>query len=241
MRFICLLTIVASIAFVGSGCGKRRAKRERPEVKEGVTVKPEDVLFINFNENWRRLVNTSPQIVLPVVRTTRQETQWQPVVTPDCVFSPDAGRMMPQITLTWNEIAAGPPVNVAALGQAEQEGAGIRFDLGLHHDPFTRNYFSSALATDKLKRFTVPSNSPLANDAQAVMLTGPGLFPKLVDYRAVALQERGTNRPFTQHTLVMRDLSQGLTYTIRMSRLATGQWNEEKQFAFLAPVCPNSF
>jgi hypothetical protein len=169
------------------------------------------------------------------------------------VFSADAGRMAAQVTLVWNEavggvIVEGPRVGkkaaqpaaaapAAAAAQSEQ----IRFDVAVDHNAFARNYYSSALATDKLKRFTLPSNSALLTDTQSVLLTGPGLFPKLMDFKSQALTDRDTNQQFLRQELVLKDLKQGLTYAIRMSRLAGSQWNGEQQFAFVAPVCPNKF
>jgi len=256
MRFACVLALAVCILSIGA-CNRQRRRNRDIERGEGVIVKPQDVLFVNFERNWRQMVSQSPQLLLPVVPPEKPQPAWEPLVIPECVFSSDAGRMSAQVTLVWNEAiggviieaprvaragrAAAPPSPAAAQSTAAAEPASIRFDLGLEHNPFVRNYFSSALATDKLKRFSLPSNSALMTDTQAVLLSGPGLFPKLMDFRAQTLTDRDTNQQFSRQELVLKDLKQGLTYTIRMSRLAQTQWGDEQQFAFLAPVCPNAF
>jgi hypothetical protein len=47
----------------------------------------------------------------------------------------------------------------------------------------------------------------LTSDTEALLLTGPGLFPKLMDFRVEALEE--ADRPISQMTIVLRDLSDG--------------------------------
>lgn len=232
MRLTTLATISAGAVLVGA-CGHsatkvKAADRERIDLSQGVTTNPraEDKAFKNFKDNWRQFIIASPELALPVVRSTHKEP-WQPQVLAECVSSPDAGGIVPQVTLSWNEM--GP------------ENPPTRFDLALHHNGFIRNYYSSALGTGRLQRFMLPSNNALAKDVEAVLLTGPGLFPKLMDFRTETLQDRDTKRQFRKETLVLRDLGPGLTYTIRMSRRARNGWEEEKQFAFLTPVCPNSF
>jgi hypothetical protein len=74
-----------------------------------------------------------------------------------------------------------------------------------------------------------------------VLLTGPGLFPKLMDFKSQTVQDRDTNRQITNYSLVLRDLNHGVTYTIRASQLVGNEWTNERQFAFVTPVCPKSF
>src|SRR5208283_3820940 len=114
------------------------------------------------------------------------------------------------------------------------------FDLGLVHDAFAGNFFSSALSTENGKRFSLPSDSALIKNPEALLLTGPGLFPKLLDYRAEVLEDRNTNRQFVRQTVVLGELSQGLSYNMRVSRPADDRWNADRQFVFISPVCPNS-
>ena len=73
------------------------------------------------------------------------------------------------------------------------------------------------------------------------MLTGPSLFPKLMDYRTETFQDRETRREIKKRTLVLRDLSPGLSYTIRLSAPGDSRWDEQKKFVFLTPVCPKEF
>jgi hypothetical protein len=129
------------------------------------------------------------------------------------------------VTLSWRE-------------EPQEDPPALRFDLAILHDGFARNYYSAALATDKLQRFKLPPTSALITNEEAVLLTGPGLFPKIVDFTVQATQDRETGRAFTLHTLVLRDLSDGLTYTIRIDRASASAWKEAGRYVFLTPVCP---
>jgi len=222
-------------------------EREREiELSQSVTnkLKPEDIIFRDFAKSWPQFVNKAPILALPVVTPATPPPLWQPIVQAECIFSPDAGGEVPQVTLTWNEVSGSQVTTAAAVSAqvAAPSPAATRFDLTLVHDGFARSYYSTGLGSDKLKRFNLPANSSLAADTAAVLLTGPGLFPKLIDFRTETLRERDTNRPFVRRALVLRDFNPGLTYTIRRSTLVGEQnWDEDGRFAFLTPVCPNSF
>jgi hypothetical protein len=235
-------------------CRGRDVRRtdERIDLDQKVTVapKPQDVIFVDFQKNWRRFISPSAELARPVVHRPEpgpKEERWAPIVTPECVFSADAGGRVPQVTLVWDEPFSTREIRakVAQEGPAGQASPadipGVRFDLALHRDGFGRNYYTAILAPEKLQRFKLPSNSDLINDTEAVLLTGPGLFPKLMDFRAEMLEDHATRQVFSQLTLVLRDLSDGLTYTIRMDRAGASVWNEEKRFTFLTPICPQSF
>jgi hypothetical protein len=242
MLFVCIVSVIAC-----TGQGTRTAATdEKIALEQHVTnePKPQDAVFNQFPATWRKtVISSSAELTRPVrhIEPKPGEPAWAPVVIAQCVFSADAGGMVPQVTLSWNA-----PVSVAPnRAQARQEGqapaADLRIDLALHHNGFVRNYYSTVLAADKLQRFKLPSNSALVSDQEAVLLTGPGLFPKLMDFRTEMLQERDTNRPFQKYTMILRDLSQGLTYTIRIDRASGSEWSEERRAVFLTPVCPDSF
>jgi len=235
-------------------CDRRggRTTDEHIDLDQDVTVdrKPRDVIFVDFEKNWRQFISPSPELEKPVVPLPApepKEERWAPIVTSECVFSADAGGRVPQVTLVWNESAGVVEAPVKGSAQVPvaatipRETPGVRFDLALHRDGFGRNYYTSILAAEKLERFKLPSNSGLVDDTEAVLLTGPGLFPKLMDFRVEALPDHETGRLFDQLTLVLRDLSDGLSYTIRMDRPMEARWNEEKRFTFLTPICPQSF
>lgn len=256
MRSTWLLWIPLVVAAV-CGCSRdgNAAGRESErgvELDQRVTHDPkaQDVVFKDFSNNWRQFISKAPELALPVVPSPERAPLWQPVVHVQCLYSEDAGGTVPQVTLTWNDWS--PPsssragaltgVKTAANAAAPTEPQpATRFDLTLHHDGFARNYYSSGLSTEQLKRFMLPENSALVQDTAAVMLTGPGLFPKLMEFRTQMLTERNTNRAFAQRTLVLRDLNPGLTYTIRRSTLRQHDWGEDGRSAFLTPICPNSF
>jgi len=198
-------------------------------------------VFKDFDQNWRQFVSKSPRLAALVVGTVqRGEAAPEPVITPGCVFSESAKGYVPRIMLSWNE-APVQVVNERSARAQEEQVPEMRIDLGLHHDPFVRNYFSSALSTEVSKRFSLPSNSALLSDPEAVRLTGPGLFPQLMEVRTQLLHDATSNRQFAKNTVVIQELSPGLSYSMRVSRPAGDQWTADQQFVFVSPVCPTSF
>jgi len=235
-----------------SGCSRfGHGERDGVDLGQNVTVnsKPLDPVFKDFSNTWRQFISSSPELALAVAEGGKRETTPpEPITFSECVFSPDARGYVPQVTITWNEMSEKVTSGPATPGPAIKASAAVaqqpplrRFDLGLHHDPFARNFYSSAFSTDQYKRFSLPSNSALVNNPEAVLLTGPGLFPKLMDYKSVSLQDPATNLPFTKQTLVVRELSEGISNTMRVSHLVGNEWTTDREFIFLAPVCPVSF
>jgi hypothetical protein len=253
VRSICLLSIVL-IAFM-SGCRDRsgRENSNRIELGQNVTVssKALDPVFSDFPRSWRQFISKKPELAIPVTGAapSQDARSPQPIIIPQCVYSPEARGYVPQVSVSWDESLAPPvePPSIAARKRQwkepnhQPEPSVHRFDLGLFHDSFERNLFSSALSTDKLQRFNLPQNSGLVNDQEAVLLTGPGLFPELVDYRASTVRDNSTNREFLKQTVVLRELSQGITNQMRVSHLVGREWNIEQKCVFLVPVCPNRF
>jgi hypothetical protein len=249
MRFLCLVSIFVQVAVITAcnrhgGGASLSAESERIELGQNVTVpgNREDSEFKDFAKNWRRFISTSPEIAAPVVGTvSREPAGAEPVIDSQCVFSPDAQGLVPQITISWNEPAtAAAPPHGRTEAQAPAQVSRLRFDLGLHYNAFSRNYYSTGLSTEKLQRFSLPSNSALVNNPEAVILTGPGLFPRLMNFNTQIVEDR-SNRRFEKQTIVLRDLNQGISYTMRVSRQAGKQWSAYRQIVFVVPVCPRSF
>jgi hypothetical protein len=249
MRLLCLISIVVQVALL-TACNRkgdrgRGVESEQIDLSQNVTQQGNsgDLAFKDFAKNWRNFISASPEIAAPVVGTVKREpAAAEPVIISECVLSPDARGYVPQITIIWNEPASQvTEVRARAQQQAQAEVPRMRFDLGLHYNAFGRNYYSAILSTDKLQRFSLPSNSALVNNPEAVVLTGPGLFPKMMDFTSQVVQDRGTSRRFDKQTLVLREVNQGITYTMRVSRLAGNKWNADRQVIFMAPVCPSSF
>jgi len=249
MRFSCLIWLFAQIALI-SACNRQAGQSggvegDRINLSQNVTTagRPVDVAFKDFEKNWRRFISTSPEVAAPVVGTIKREPSVpEPVIFSECVFSPDAKGYVPQVTISWNEPAA--PV-AEIRGKAPQaapgEAARMRFDLGVHYNAFSRNYYSAILSTNKLQRFSLPSNSALVSNPEAVVLTGPGLFPKLMEFTTQTVQDSKANRRLEKQTMVLRDLNQGISYSMRVSRPAGNQWTADRQMVFMSPVCPTSF
>ncbi len=241
MRGVCSLLLAMSLASLFA-CSNQSTRRGVPVVQRPVVPQPQDVLFKDFPKNWRQHIASTPVLKLPVTPPARGEQTWQPSVISACVFSIDAGGLVPEVNISWNEpIRVTEPRLAAAQAQAQgtpnASGAQLRFDLALQQNAFARNYYSTALSTSKLERFALPSNSPMVNDEAAVLQAGPGLFPKLMDFRAEDLQDRDTRQRFNKYTLVMRDLNQGVSYVFRVSRLQRNEWSDPRQLVVLTPVC----
>ncbi len=246
LRLAAVLSVgIALLSACRSPAKSKKGDAERIDLSQNVTTKPrpEDKIFINFEKNWREFISQRPEFTRPVIQRREPPSvpEPEPIIQAECVFSADAGGLVPQVTITWNQAASGGVGLRAAAEQNQAQTPPVRLDLGLHQDAFTRNYFTSALSTQKLQRFNLPANSALVNNPEAVLLTGPGLFPKLMDFRIEVLQDRDTKRQFDRQTAVIRDLNQGLSYALRVSQASNDQWSEERRFVFLTPVCPTSF
>lgn len=247
--FSLVLCIVCSSACSSSKQPVRRGERDEINLNQNVTVnsKPRDVVFKDFEQNWRQFVSTNPRLSAPVVgEVKRREGVPEPIISPACNYSDGAKGYVPRITITWNELPSQGVSERSVRGREVQatQAAGqvpeMRIDLGLHHDPFTRNYYSSVLSTEVAKRFSLPSNSALVNDSEAVRLTGPGLFPQLMEFRYQVLQDAVTHRQFAKSTVVLQELSEGLSYQVRVSRPTGNGWTADQQFVFVSPVCQNA-
>ena len=251
LRLTTWLLIFLSITLI-IACGRGTRQGQRPDthkvidLDQNVTTdtKPQDIIFVDFANNWKKFISPLQEFTLPVVplRDESQKNAWQPLVFSECVFSADAGAYVPQVTLTWiGPVTQTPVPSITRQTQGGTEASKIRFDLTVQYKGFERNTYSTALTTDKLKRFFLPSNSDLVSHPEAVLLTGPSLFPKLMDFRTENVRDRDTDRDIEKQTLVLRDLSPGLTYTIRLCVLGDKQWTEDREFVFLTPVCPKGF
>jgi len=257
LSWLVLICLFSNTACNRKSGGSRRAG-EGVRLDQEVTnePKPKDAIFIDFQNNWRKFISPSAELALPVIPTKKEgpppSPALQPVITSQCVFSEDAGGYVPLVTIIWVETSApqpGPGIALAAQvqqpaqaqSQPTPDPSKIRFDLALHFQGFEKNQFTSTLAADKEKRFNLPSNSAFVTNSDSVLLTGPTLFPKVIDFRAEMVRDRDNNRDVPRSTLVLRDLSQALAYTLRVSTLGQNQWNETKQVVFTTPNCPQDF
>jgi hypothetical protein len=226
-----ILVVVIGIVTIGACARGARSdvesadKRTPIDLTQNVTAerKTQDKTFIGFEKNWRQFISASPQLARPVV-AARGGTPWEPHVTSECVFSADAGGAVPQVTIEWSEDQQTEPL--------------LRFDLAIVHDGFARNQYTSAIPAAKFDRFLLPRTSALISNQDAVLLTGPGLFPKIVDFKVQPLHDPTTSRMVAVHRLVLRDLSPGLTYTLRIDHESATEWMERGRYSFLTPVCP---
>jgi len=265
MLFRVILSWLILTCLIPTTACKRRGPQRTGEgvsLDQNVThdKKPKDPIFIDFQNNWRKFISPTAELALPVIPIKKEEQPRevpQPVINSQCVFSADAGGFVPQVTLLWTETPApspspGPVIELARQvkqpqpEQAQQlqqpaDPSKLRFDLAVHFQGFEKNQFTSTLASDKEKRFNLPSNSNFIANSDALLLSGPSLFPKVMDFRTEMVRDRDANRDIPKSTLVLRDLNGGLAYKLRMSTLGQNQWNEIKQVVFTTPICPQDF
>ena len=264
--------VVALILFVLSDFGKQSplsflGKAEVPPGAEGIDlenavdfeqgittdIQPVDAIFADFEGNWRQFISPREELTLDVV-TEDPEVPWKPLVYSECVFSEGAGANVPLMTLTWVEPA---PIT---------DKTPVRFDLTPHYLGFERESYSTIFPVVAQQRFNLPMNSALASDPEAVLLTGPGIFPKLVDFNQVVLTGRGgpvtaapaldttgptppgvstddaaAARAGVQYTIKLQDLNPGLAYKFRKCDLVESAWRSDQTVTFSTPVCTQKF
>lgn len=238
MRWMRLFVILA-VAFM-SGC-RGGSVRGNEREREQVLSKAQSPEFKDFKNNWRQFISKSPEFTLPVTGIVTPPAG-EPIISSECVFAAEAHGYVPQVTISWTDPAA--VVGGTAEMQARQQPAQApvrRFDLGQHYKSFDRNLYSSALSTDKLKRFNLPSNSALVDNPQAVVEAGPGLFPVLADYRAEEIKDQKSDRRFYKETVVLSELSEGISNTLRVNSLSGREWKADREIQFMVPVCPVHF
>jgi len=263
--------IVALILFILSDFGKQSpfaflSKADVPpgaegidlensvDLEQGVTtdIKPVDEIFVNFEANWREFISPREELTLDVV-TEDPEEPWNPMVFSECAFSEGAGANVPLMTLTWVEPA---PIT---------DKVPVRFDLTPHYQGFERESYTTIFPVAVQQRFNLPMNSALIANPEAVLLTGPGIFPKVVDFSQVVLTgaggpvaavaldpdrlkesgvesvEPGDARAGYQVTIKLRDLNPGLAYKFRKCDLVQSSWRSDQTVTFSTPVCTQKF
>jgi hypothetical protein len=239
-RLLCYVLVLIGVLSLSS-CRSKDLDSERGEGDhDGVNaIQPKDPIFLDFRRNFKQLVSTSHELTLPVSIVGQPKgARWLPIIQQDCVFSAAAGKNVPQVTLTWNEVPQPATLQVAETNLPPTR---LRFDLSLHFQGLEQNEYSSALSTDTLKRFVLPSNSTLVSNTDALLVTGPSLFPKLVSFHAQTITPPGSSQSVSRQTLVMSEFAQGLAYRLRRARFGGQQWNEDGQLSFSTPVCPQDF
>lgn len=159
------------------------------------------------------------------VDTSGPLQNWDPEIKVDCQYYAAAGGRIPLVQVHW----LSPPANTP-----------VRFDIALHYQGFQKNYYSTLFPVEKEKRFGLPLQSNYIRDSPAVLLTGPSLFPKVVDYQS-AIDTSATRIGKTHidgNTLLLTDVGPGLAYRIRMCTFAKGAWTPSHEILFSAPICP---
>jgi hypothetical protein len=243
---------VAVILFVLSDYGKQSpfvslAKDDVPPGAEGIdldnyvdleqevttNIQPVDAIFVDFEKNWRNFISRRDELTLQVVETDDDEPR-DPLIFSECVFSEGAGAYVPLMTLTW--------VEPAPVSDTEP----LRFDLTTHYQGFQRESYTTIFPVEVEQRFKLPMQSSLVENTEAVLLTGPAIFPKVVGFDQVQLT-RGSGVRETdagtgyQYTIKLQDLAPGLAYKFRKAELVESTWRADQLVTFSTPVCPQEF
>jgi len=186
---------------------------------------PRDTVFRNFNQNWKKFISTQAELD-KAVDTSQQPMGWEPEIRVDCQYSRAAGGIIPLVQVSWT---------------SAQADTNVRMDIALLYRGFQNNYYSTVFPLTPNRRFALALHSNYLKDSAAVLLTGPSLFPKVVDFR---LREADTSAKavqgpaLRQHTLLLTDVGPGLTYRLRMCMLHEGSWQTSREMLFSAPICP---
>lgn len=250
------IAILIIVFLILTKCGTQSPFKDDPfkdrtdnqiDLDQGVTVKaqPTDSLFANFAKFWPTLISTKPELSLPVITLgdddDDREEPWNPRVSSSCIFSEEAGAVLPEVTLTWAE----------RIGNLERLPR--RSDLTVHYLGFQRNLYSTSYPIEPATRFIIPGNSEFIQDTAAVLLTGTTLFPQVRAFDTKISQNQtstSTGQSESQesypeeyeiYSVTLKDLSPGLSYTIRLCTFSGKEWHEEKSFVFTTPICKNKF
>ncbi len=187
-----------------------------------------DSLHLNFNEHWKSLISTQKELGKPFVVSSAL-TEWQPQLSSDCVFSTEAGAKVPRVVISWVE-----------KGKNRQD-APHRIDISTLYQAFEQNRYSSVYPVKGQQRFMLPPNSALIQDTAAVLQAGIALFPKLESWRISDLPDTAAGETVQQHHLIVEDLAQGRSYTIRICRYTNETWSVINQYVFNTQTCVQRF
>jgi len=243
-RFFLLIGLLFCLSLILISCHRKKdstqvnknkteqEQKEKDKINLGQEVANrimlQDSIFIHFEKNWQQFIAPARELLSPV--NLEQKAAWEPLIFSDCRYYQDAHTNVPQVTISWNEPASQVP---------------FRFDIALHYQGFEKNYYTSVFPVEKLKRFNIPQNSQFLKDTTAVLLTGPPLFPKIIDMEQHNIQTENEPKnltyqriPMVKQTLRITELGQGLSYRIRKCSFDGQQWKPTREITFTTPICP---
>jgi hypothetical protein len=200
-----------------------RSQDEGVQLAQHVTTRraPRDPAFDDFEAGWRRFVSPAAELAEPVGNGPQDSIPWTPAIAAECVHSAAAGGEVPMVTLSWRE----------PRSKSEEVAVVARLDLTVHHRGFERAYFTSVRLGSDQSRLLLPASSALVADLDALLLTGPVIYPAVTSFRREPAEDGD------RVVAALRDLGEGLTYTVRLSLRQDGAWLQSGQAMVLAPVC----
>jgi len=213
-------------------------KDDQVNIDQQITQRfyPKDSVFLNFDKTWQKFISRTPELMRPVMQQAQQ--QWQPLIISDCVYSQDAGHVVPQVEITWTE--------------PEVQERTVRFDIALQSQGFERNYYTTAFPVQAPQRFVIPGISAFVTDTAAILLTGPALLPKVIQFseqrvtsspsdtgvQVRSFEPTGGRRGLVKKTLKIQELGFGLSYKFRMASFNREAWAPTQEVIFTTPICP---
>jgi hypothetical protein len=121
----------------------------------------------------------------------------------------------------------------------------VRFDIALHFQGFEKNYYTTVFPVENLKRFNIPANSQFLLDTAAVLLTGPAMLPKVIDFHQETIQmpsqptlKKQGESVMMKQSLRIIDMGPGLSYRIRLCTFNKESWTPTREVIFTTPICP---
>jgi hypothetical protein len=220
------------IAFMSCRNSNKIGDKDKINLDQNVanTGRFQDSVFLHFEKNWTKFINRSPELVKIVMPPdTVYSHRWEPVITADCEYKPEAQISVPVIEISWNEVAVQQP---------------MRFDVALQYQGFEKNYYTTVFPIEKLNRFNIHLQSKFLQDTAAVLLAGPPLFPKVETFTRQDLPdtpgqvEVQNKTKLVRSTLRLTDLGPGLSYRLRKCTLVEDRWMPSREIIFNIPVCP---
>ncbi len=177
---------------------------------------PPDPFYDDFPGTWRTLVSTRSELGFPLTDAGVLENV---VIGSTCTPDPrNAVASVSLVTLEWND------------------QAGIeRFDLAANEAAFDQKYFTTGYPIVVGDRLLLPPDSAFFQDEYRMLQTGGGMFPRVHSFASTQL-EAG----LIANRIALLELSGGVAFTARVSRLENGQWTA-RHFTFTTPICPTSF
>jgi len=233
-RAFLLCLSLAGLSFTGCTHHSKTLNDGNVDLDQEVTQSnnQRDTVFLHFAQDWKKYISPSVELHKPVLE--RPVMNWTPTVIADCRYSTERGHNVPVVELSWNE-AMPAQVRAEAFNQTV-ETKDLRVDISLQYKGFERNYYTTAFPIARNQRFSIPGKSLFVKDTAAVIMAGPAMLPKVVDFQQMKVKVN--SQDMVKKILHLTDLGPGAAYRIRLCTLTGENWAPSGEFVFNTPICP---